>query len=123
MRSDLPSDSQTKPPSSDRSWLLPALGIAAILGLLGGVALIAQDQVNKANQRQARMHSERLAFAQCMASDARASRERCLQQAALADAAAEHTVIQSVSDSADMLGGSPSAPRFQGMMPASFAPR
>ena len=123
MPSDLPSDSLTQPVSSDRSWLLPAFGVVAILGLLGGVALIAQDQVNKASQRQARMNSQRLAFDQCMASDARASRERCLQQAALADAAAEHTVIQSVSDGPDMPGASPSAPRLGALVPASFAPR
>ena len=108
MPSDLSSESPTQPVSSDRSWLLGAFGIAAILGQLGGVAFIAQDQVDKAVERQARSHSERLAVAQCMASDARASRERCVQQAAWADAAAEHTVTQPVS---------------QGLVPASFAPR
>jgi hypothetical protein len=123
MPSELSSDSLTRPVSSDRSWLLGAFGVVVILGQLGGVAFIAQDQVDRAGERQARMYSERLAVAQCMASDARASRERCVQQAALADAPSERTAIQSVSDSSDMIGHMPSVPRLQGMLPASFAPR
>lgn len=61
--------------------VLLAIGGLAIVGQLGAVAMVADGQVKKAEQRASRAIAEHIAVQHCLEASIGATRHSCLQQA------------------------------------------
>ena len=106
------------------------LGMAAgfvILCQLVALAMVADEQVKKAQVRETQRISERIATAHCMESSMGAARHSCLQQAKTANLPSEvadpRQNSQAVASNFDGGSGALAAHQMQDFRPAMFTPR
>ena len=110
-----------------RRTLLGVAGGFLILCQLGAIAMVADEQVKKAQVRETQRTSERIAAAHCMESTMGAARHSCLQQAKAANLPSEvagpRQNGQAVASNFDVESGALAAHRMQDFRPAIFTPR
>jgi hypothetical protein len=107
--------------------LLGVAGGFLILCQLVALAMVADEQVKKAQVREAQRTSERIAAAHCMESTMGAARHSCLQQAKAANLPSElvdpRQSGQAVASNFDVESSALAAHRMQDFRPAMFTPR
>lgn len=107
--------------------LLGVAGGFLILCQLVALAMVADEQVKKAQVRDTQRISERIATAHCMESSMGVARHSCLQQAKAANLPSE--VVdprqngQAVASNFDGGSGALAAHQMQDFRPAMFTPR
>jgi len=110
-----------------RKTLLGVAGGILILCQLVALAMVADEQVKKAQVRETQRISERIAAAHCMESTMGAARHSCLQQAKDANFPAAVTVPgqngQAVASNFDVESGALATHQVQDFRPALFMSR
>lgn len=107
--------------------LLGVAGGFVILCQLVALAMVADEQVKKAQVRETQRISERIATAHCMESSMGAARHSCLQQAKAANLPSEvadpRQNSQAVASNFDGGSGALAARQMEDFRPAMFTPR
>lgn len=107
--------------SVPREYLFAGAGLALVVGMLIGIAMVATGQVKKAELRESMLASQRNATVQCLQSFGGAELNKCMIQAkASPEAVGRSTTL------ADNSGGfsrstSVSAGSSQGLIPVAFS--
>ena len=103
-----------------REYLMAGGGLLLVIGMLAGIAMVASGQVQKAEQREAMLASQRIAMVQCMETLGGAELNQCIIQAQASPQAVGRTTLADnsagFSRSTAMSAGS-----GQGLIPVAFS--